>query len=320
MYSKDMESYREDFPDTDAPHAPTQAWSYRVPSPPRLNVPPPALDKHGMPEFGITQNGSMDFETSGFANVEFLKTVTYDHLIKQNPVLEWKYEQRRQAQEVLPFLWLGPATAARDADFLQKTGITMTLAVRNTLSAQARLLSSKTAERLGIQSKAIDVAGNQELIAAFPRAIEMINLHLSEVYHTNQNSNISEAPGRVLVFCETGNERSAALMVAYIMAMYSTESVPAIQLVQAQRFAVSIDDAMKHLLQSYGDILKAKRDTVHAQNGSSALLQGPIQQPTLARPKSKRQVNEVYDEMETDGNDDDWERFGQRSASAPFQN
>jgi len=315
--------------DSNSFHSPTQAWSYRVPSPPRVNVPPPTLDRRGMPEINLGQVGSMDFGSTGFANAEFLKAVNIDDLVTRNAMLDWKYEQRRQAQQILPFLWLGPVAAARDTNFLQRTNITMVIAVRNTLSAQARLLGSKAAEALGIQSETIDVAGNPELIAAFPRAIEMINLHLSKAYQVEQSrsatrngTDVSDAPGKVLVFCETGNERSAAVVVAYIMAMYSVKCVKVIQLAQAQRFAVSIDDSMKHLLQTYESMLKAKRDVFSAGNGVWQSNPTPVRQNDVnsePRRNSKRTLDEVYDEMEVDGDEDDRIRFGERTASAPFE-
>lgn len=315
--------------DNDSFHLPAQAWSYRVPSPPRLNVPPPALDRRGMPQISLGQGGSVDFKSTGFANADFLKTVNLDELVTRNAMLDWKYEQRRQAQQILPFLWLGPVAAARDRGFLQENGITMVIAVRNTLSAQARLLGSKPAKALGIHSETIDVAGNPELIAAFPRAIEMINLHLSNAYQVDQSrsamnkgNGISGAHGKVLVFCETGNERSAAVVVAYIMAMYSVQCVKAIQLAQAQRFAVSIDDSMKHLLQTYESMLKAKRDVFSAGNGAWPSNAAPVQQNDVnsePRRNSKRTLEDVYDEMEVDGNEEDRTRFGERTASAPFK-
>ena len=291
-------------------------------------MPPPTLDAHGVPDFQLGQ-GSYDFESNGFANIEFLKTVTYDNLVATNILLEWKYEQRRQAQRILPFLFLGPVTAARDSAFLQKEGITMIIAVRNTLSAQARLLGSKAAESLGIDSQSVDVAGNQELIAAFPSAIELINRHLSDVFNLQQSQSLqsngldssTSTPGRVLVYCETGNERSAALVVAYLMAMYSMECVKAIQITQSQRFAISIDDPMKHLLQTYESILKAKRAVLRASYQASTMpdTENQIWSRGDPRQHSKRTLNDTYDEMGLDNEDEDRARFEERTTAAPFQ-
>jgi serine/threonine/tyrosine-interacting protein len=320
------------------PHSPAQSYTFRVPSPPRIIVPPPALNANGIPDLHVVQDLGFDFVSSGFANTEFLKTVTYGNFICSNNMLEWKYEQRRMAQQILPFLFLGPVSAARDRAFLQREGITMVLAVRNTMSAHAKLLGTKVAQELGIEGKMIDVAGNQELIAAFPRAIEAINIHLSTMYQRAQVSGagftasaqgqLPSTPGKVLVFCESGNERSATLVTAYIMAMYSTGMVKALQIVQAQRFAVAFDDSLRNLLSTYEIILAAKRDVVQADNsllafrgakGNANLSTGGNGGATKA---AKRTLDDAYDDdmdMDADSSYFDGGRFERRGGFAPFQ-
>ena len=313
----------------DPPHPPAQAWSFRVPSPPRLVIPPLPVGSNGLPDLQMINGPSHDFESSGFANSEFLQTVTYGNFIKGNAMLDWRYEERRNAQQILPFLHLGPSSTAKNQAYLAREGITMVLAVRNTLSAHARLLGSKVAENMGLDVEAIDVAGNMELIAAFPRGIEIINTHLTKVYQQQQQlkntgNGVQPRMGKVLVFCESGNERSASLVVAYVMAMYSKDLVTAIQIVQAQRFAIAFDDSLRHLLSTYETILKAKRDVVQA----SRMQQGPDANTTGIAPVtpsngSKRTFNEV-------GDDEDWgmvEADGSpnlrspswRGGAAPFQ-
>lgn len=320
------------------PYAPAQTWSFRPPSPPRIIIPPPTLNSSGVPDLHVVQDASYDFESSGFNNAEFLQTVTYGNFMTTNNMLEWKYEQRRMAQQILPFLYLGPMSAAKDRNFLQREGVTMVIAVRNTKSAQAQLLRSKAAQELGIDTKMIDVAGNQELIAAFPRAIEAINTHLSAMYQQDQvrrthaaaggQAPLQSTPGRVLVFCESGNERSATLVTAYIMAMYATDLVKAIQIVQAQRFAVAFDDSLRNLLSTYEIILKAKRDVVQADN-RLLVVHGGVRDPGAsvgndngAAKRSKRTFDDTNDDdMEVDGGNVhlDHGRFEMRDGSAPFQ-
>ena len=311
-------------------------------------MPPPALNACGVPDLHVVQDASFDFESSGFTNAEFLKMVTYGNFMTCNNMLEWKYEQRRMAQQILPFLYLGPMSAAKDRTFLQKEGITMVVAVRNTVSAQAKLLGSKAAQELGIHTTMIDVAGNQELIAAFPRAIEAINTHLSTVYHQGRLKSAQaaswqvrsafalasgqapqpSAPGKVLVFCESGNERSASVVTAYIMAMYSTDLVKAIQIVQAQRFAVAFDDSLRNLLSTYEIILQAKRDVVQADSQLLDLTSGTRElgssdgESGRAGKPSKRTFDDACDDdmgMEVEDEQRDSERFERRGGSAPFQ-
>ena len=90
------------------PHK-TAEYSYRVPTPPRIVVPPPALNSDSLPE--ITLNA--------LRSANFLNGVSYNNLVSQNALLEWTYERRREAQMILPYLYLGPMTAAKDDRFLR---------------------------------------------------------------------------------------------------------------------------------------------------------------------------------------------------------
>ena len=325
-------------------HEPAYTYSRRVPEPPRIIVPPPALNANGIPDLQIAQNLTMNIDSSGFANTEFLKTVTYGDLVTRNIMIEWKYEQRRQAQQILPFLYLGPMSAAKDKEFLQREKITLVLAVRNTMSAQANLLGSKAARELGIDSQSIDVAGNQELIAAYPKGIEIINSHLSSMYKVSQSrpqnlpngasTSIKSTPGKVLVFCESGNERSATLVTAYIMAMFSTDLLKAIQIVQAQRFAVAFDDSLRNLLLSYEFILQAKRDVLrhqvsysgeHQVGSNQGIGRGGHQVPAYSRKRALSDGEDGSDgnNMEIDGGDVDGVKSHEderRVGQAPFRN
>lgn len=236
------------------------------------------------------------------------------------PTKDWKYEWRRRSQPILTFLHLGPSSSARDLEALRTEGTTLLLVIRNTMTAQASLLSGdKVARQLGIQSAAIDVAGNQELIAAFPRAAKIINDHLISAYQalarTDDDQTGRKTWGKILVFCESGNERSAAVITAYLMQMFGLDMVSAIQYVQSQRFCVAFDDGLKNLLQAYDDILGAKRSVSRASSAAPP-------QPTA--PAGKRRRDDVDGDEDMDmgdmnaTRDDDIARFSGRSAFAPF--
>lgn len=225
---------------------------------------------------------------------------------------EWRYHLRREAQTIVTFLQLGPSNAAKNLDALRKDGVTMLLAIRSTLSAQASLLNGdKAARELGIESAHIDVAGNGELIAAFPRAFRIINDHLILQYRewNATSGGRPESPNaKVLVFCESGNERSAAFVTAYLMNTYGLEHIPALQYVQSQRFCVAFDDNIKNMIKAYDDILVAQRQ----------LSQDPPSAPTLKIKRSRADIDS--DDVDMDmGNRDDEERFSGRAAFVPFQ-
>ncbi|KAL8956909.1 MAG: hypothetical protein Q9193_005686 [Seirophora villosa] len=286
-------------------YPPAQSWSHRVPSPPRLNI-PPTLDLKNSPGITVAPGEEYDFATTGFSNTDFLRAFTYADCITGQEIHDWKYKNRWDAQRILPFLYLGPVSAARSRAFLEDNGITMILAVRDTKTAAAQLLASKVAVEMNLAYATVDTAGNQELIAAFPRGIDTINAHLSAVYHQSQARGTARSQGRVLVFCESGNTRSAAMVVAYIMAMFSMSVIRAILLVQSQRFAVAFDDDMKLMLQTYDSILSAKREVLHTarhdwrgqSNGSLAEHMSPS---NVSRKSSKRTLDDSDDAMDCDG-------------------
>ena len=61
------------------------------------------------------------------------------------------------------------------------------------------------------------------------------------------------------MFCESGNERSAVVVAAYIMQHLGVSTIQAIQIVQHKRFCVCLDDAMKWMLSTYEYIWPARQ-------------------------------------------------------------
>lgn len=299
-------------------------YSLGPPSPPSINIP-------HFPDDGSIELPAFEGVCGEDLTQEDLKTITQVHHVIKNQTRNWKYEFRREAQLILPFLYLGPYVAARDIKFLRHEGITMLLAIRDTMSAQAHQLSGdRFAKELGIASATIDVSDSQELIAAFPRAIKTINEHLLSVYREQSlmcrdgsiiiNKSTFKR-GIVLVFCESGNERSACVVAAYIMAVYGVDLITAIQFVQSQRFCLALDDPMKGLLLSFQDILEAKR-AIHSAKSVDVKQASAVMDPVIFRPskQNKRRIDDTcHDEMEVDVSGEmDSGRFEGRKPFMPF--
>jgi len=240
---------------------------------------------------------------------------------------------------ILPFLYLGPWEVLRGhRDFLQREGISMLLVIRDKATAQAGIMSPKRcAEELGISYDSIDVQDNQELISAFPHAVRVINSHLLNYYRQQINAardlqvegQSSVRMGKVFVYCESGNERSAAVAAAYMLTMYQFDLVQSLQWVQAQRFCVAFDDPIKNYLKSYEDILSAQRDVrkarkqvmeASAQAGKSTMRAfGSDMDHNMGGTAPVAAVGKRGRNCEEDEMDDDVARFGDRERSfAPF--
>jgi len=301
---------------------PAHGFSYHAPSPPRIEVPPIQGRVISLPAYNNVSGE--DITDQDLHNITQI-----DHIADDN-AMKWKYEWRRNCQSILPFLYLGPLVAIKDREWVQKEEITMLLAVRDSRSALARLLSGeKVANDLGIVSAAVDVAGTQGLIAAFTGAIKLINDHLLSIYRDQAINDASTTgnrleidpktfkKGKVVVFCESGNERSACLVAAYLQSMYSMNLIQAIQFIQAQRFCIAIDDEYKGLLLSYQDILQARRMVT---NHSSEFNMHTAAQSHGGKRGLEETVSDDVD-MDLDSMDGDLmdlERFQGRAKFAPY--
>ncbi|KXX74542.1 Serine/threonine/tyrosine-interacting protein [Madurella mycetomatis] len=228
----------------------------------------------------------------------------------------WVYESRRRAQPVLDYLFLGPASAAKDGEFLGREAISMVLAARDA--------------RFAVPTGSVGAARARELAAA---GVAVESVDVGGPAGGRSLAERGEEEGRVLVCCETGNDRSAAIVAAYLMAIYGLDTVQAVQFVQLQRFCVALGDDVKFLLQAYGDILKARTDVARMAEGGASQTEMEVQMQRAgaemtaaaaaaakAQPQFKRRIEEMRME---DGEGDevmsemDDERYSSRNF-APF--
>ncbi|KAM0283110.1 hypothetical protein ACHAQH_002714 [Verticillium albo-atrum] len=238
---------------------------------------------------------------------------------------DWTYATRRQAQEVLDWLYLGPHAASRDRAFLEREGITLILAVGYasdlTTPSPLMIMGPTAATRaLGIPVDRIDVKSMHHLAKIYTAAARKINDHVLDVHRSQVNSG-EAAPfkrGKVLVICETGNDRSAMVVAAYLMVMFGLDLLTTFNYISMKRFSAMYDEDSKRLLVAWHDILEAQR-SVTAEQIASPASKNPENGPR------KRGIETTFDdyrlgaEGECEGMDvaDDESRFGNRTFT-PF--
>ncbi|KAL5114627.1 hypothetical protein ACEQ8H_007472 [Pleosporales sp. CAS-2024a] len=292
-------------------------YSYRLPTLPRIQVPPPTLttDLPGI-VVSTTPVGQVD--------LSFLREIDLHDIIQKNTMQEWAYARRRQAQMLLPWLYLGPMLAARDKAYLQTEGITMVLAVRAQSNSMSGALN--VSHEAGAEVQTIEVPNFHGLISRFRETTFMINSHIANYRQHSLETTGHAKLGKALVFCESGNEKSAAVVAAYLMeTLNDFDHVKAMQVCQAQRFCVNFDDTLKNILQAHWDILQATRSVaIHntdmsQSNGIMAVPDTPL----FTGTKQKRTLEHTRDDEDVDMDDglavSDALRFIGRD-STPFQN
>ncbi|KAH6629549.1 hypothetical protein C7974DRAFT_188678 [Boeremia exigua] len=294
-------------------------YTYRLPTPPRVVVPPPTLSTD-MP-------GLVVGAASGDLDLSFLKEMALEDIVQKNTLIDWAYERRRQAQMILPWLFLGPMVASKDKDFLAREGITMVLAIRSRDGSMSGALQA--ARDAGLDVATIEAPTYHDLIKRFGDTTRTINEHVARVRQCTPEQMAQPTLGKVLVFCESGNEKSAAVIAAYLMeTLDNFDHIKAMQVCQAQRFCVNFDDTIKNMLRSRWDILQAARSvsSFNMQQVQASRLANNVDQShshlqpcTVARPK--RSIEETRDddvEMEDDLDPSDALRFQGRD-NTPFR-
>lgn len=266
---------------------PTAPYSSRPPSPPYIHVPPPINPNFTTPADNNNNNNDPHhthttgtnppsdiimtihpspsaIHTTALSPADLLTITRNLPQSARDASATWVYESRRRAQPILDFLYLGPASAVKDTAFLLREGITMVLCARDARFAAAGAVTTggmlvmgvkRAVEGMEVAVEGIDVADGRELVGAFSVAAGRVNAHVLGVERDG-----SGRRGKVLVVCETGNDRSAAVVAAYLMAVYGLDTVQAVQFMQLKRFCVALGDAFKFQLQTYGDILRARGD------------------------------------------------------------
>ncbi|KAM4602622.1 serine/threonine/tyrosine-interacting protein isoform 2-T2 [Polymixia lowei] len=160
-------------------------------------------------------------------------------------LLDWAYPMRREMQEILPGLFLGPYSAAMKSKLpiLEKQGITHIVCVRQDIEANFIKPNFPHTFRYLV----LDIADNpvENIIRFFPMTKEFIDSCL-------------ETGGKVLVHGNAGISRSAALVIAYLMETFGMKYRDAFSHVQERRFCINPNVGFVHQLQEYEAIYLAK--------------------------------------------------------------
>lgn len=198
-------------------------------------------------------------------------------VVSQPSILShWRYEARREAQLLFDTLWLGPLGVSKDEGFLVKNNIRVLISLMD-----PRAQPHKFMDHSEIRFHHFDPGDHITTSLALVKQFDTINQLLDQY--------LVHGVG-VLLFCETGNDKSATVASAYTMHRFDYDYVKGIQAVQSKRFSISLDDASKYVLLTYDELRKAKKD---CQNTPDSDMNGAGNNGT-----GKRQLEDDDDDEE----------------------
>ena len=235
--------------------------------------------------------------TQKYGNPDFLRALSLTGL---KPIeytskkYSWAYNSRHKGQSTVPYLFLGTDAVARDSKFIAENNITMVVAVRSAQSAQRRPQWMDPAIFPAcklLETTTFDVDSPFDLIQRIQPILKAMTDHL-EVKNIGQNLETEDdVKGRILVFCESGNERSPVLVAAYLMLVYGLTWHEGLNYLHAFRFSVSLSGIMNEMLKTWEGIIKAECDIAAATRDRTDTSTG--------NRKAKRSIDDAYDSDDT---------------------
>ncbi|KAF7768091.1 hypothetical protein Agabi119p4_7334 [Agaricus bisporus var. burnettii] len=156
--------------------------------------------------------------------------------------VEWKYEMRRECQEILPGLLLGPFAASKSLETLKSLSVTHIVCIRDAKEA----FSVRPRFPEDFKYMVLDVEDNEEqnLIRVFPPAKQFIDDAIA-------------SGGRVLVHCNGGISLSPAFVVMFVMQHYQLSWEEGLHMVQNRRYCISPNGGFLTQLKEYEAIYRA---------------------------------------------------------------
>ncbi|KAF7422898.1 hypothetical protein PC9H_011062 [Pleurotus ostreatus] len=156
--------------------------------------------------------------------------------------VEWRYEMRRECQEILPGLLLGPFVASKSLETLQSLGITHIVCIRD--AKEAFSVRPRFPQQFTYMTLDVEDNEEQNLIRLFPAAKKFIDDAISR-------------NGRVLVHCNGGISLSPAFVVMFVMQYYNMSWEDALHTVQNRRYCISPNGGFLTQIKEYEAIYKA---------------------------------------------------------------
>ncbi|KAI8905562.1 protein-tyrosine phosphatase-like protein [Gorgonomyces haynaldii] len=154
---------------------------------------------------------------------------------------DWNYESRREIQEIMPNLFIGPYSASKQAK-LAELGITSVLWL---VDEQERRILKPQFLHLDVYCLSLSDQADEQLLVWLNQTSPWIHSRLGS--------------GRVLVVDMSGISRSPSIVIGYLMLYHQMTFQQAFQYVVSKRFCVSPNDSFRYQLKGYEPILEAQR-------------------------------------------------------------
>ncbi|XP_050299587.1 serine/threonine/tyrosine-interacting protein-like [Anthonomus grandis grandis] len=186
----------------------------------------------------------------------------------------WDYFCNNAMQEIIPGVYLGPYSSAQFhcLGTLREKGIRYIICVRQ--ATEAHFIKPQINDP-NFTYLTLDIANHEteNILRFFPKVNDFIDEALSKNF-------------KVLVHGNSGNSRSASLVLAYIMEKFGLALSEALCFVKTKRASVNLNEGFKAQLSEYEPIYRARQNLTF--NGSSSNI----------RTRPKRKIEQLTETVE----------------------
>ncbi|EOR00723.1 hypothetical protein E3P92_01198 [Wallemia ichthyophaga] len=168
-------------------------------------------------------------------------------------VTDWRYEMRRECQEIIPGLILGPYQCSKDTEYLRSTNITHIICIRG--EAEAVFVRPRFPDQFKYLVLDVRDSEEQNLIRIYPQARSFIY-------------NALELNGKVLIVCNGGISRGPAITIMYVMEAAQLSFEEATHYVQNKRYCISPNLGFQSQLKEFESIYKASLAMANQPNSN----------------------------------------------------
>ncbi|CAI9730405.1 threonine tyrosine-interacting A-like [Octopus vulgaris] len=174
--------------------------------------------------------------------------------------VDWSYSMRREMQEIVPGLFLGPYAAAMKNKYetLKKHGITHIVCIRQ--DVEARFIRPNFLQHFVYLLLNIADKPTENIIQHFKKVKDFLD-------------DCFRQGGRALVHGNAGISRSAAMVIAFIMERYSLSYRQASSHVQLRRFCINPNEGFVRQLMEFEPIYRARMSQMNGQRSAEI---GPL--------------------------------------------
>ncbi|XP_046650342.1 serine/threonine/tyrosine-interacting protein B-like [Daphnia pulicaria] len=157
---------------------------------------------------------------------------------------DWTYSMRREMQEIVKGLFLGPYSVAvrSKENYLETHGITHIVCVRQDI--ESHMIKTHFVDKFQYLVVNVKDSVTENIIQHFQKVKNFLDSCFS-------------AGGKALVHGNAGISRSAAIVLGFLMQKYCLDYREAFSLVQQRRFCINPNEGFVQQLKEYEPIYKA---------------------------------------------------------------